>query len=39
MAIFMLKDGGTNSREFPDSFPRGPCEGFWWAFISMTTVG
>ncbi|XP_031563810.1 potassium voltage-gated channel subfamily B member 2-like, partial [Actinia tenebrosa] len=28
-----------NRKEFPRSFARGPWEGFWWAFISMTTVG
>ncbi|KAK3720744.1 hypothetical protein QZH41_014199, partial [Actinostola sp. cb2023] len=28
-----------NRDEFPMSFTRGSWEGFWWAFISMTTVG
>ncbi|EDO48754.1 predicted protein [Nematostella vectensis] len=28
-----------NKDEFPPSFVRGSYEGFWWAFISMTTVG
>lgn len=27
------------NEEFPLSFTRGSYEGFWWAFISMTTVG
>lgn len=28
-----------NSENFPSSFSKGTWEGFWWAFISMTTVG
>ena len=28
-----------NDEEFPRSFLIGWYEGFWWAFISMTTVG
>ncbi|XP_068679124.1 uncharacterized protein [Montipora foliosa] len=28
-----------NEEEFPRSFTRGTYEGFWWAFVSMTTVG
>ena len=28
-----------NPEEFPKSFPFGMFEGFWWSFISMTTVG
>lgn len=28
-----------NSENFPHTFTRGTWEGFWWAFISMTTVG
>lgn len=28
-----------NSRDFPGSFILGASEGFYWAFISMTTVG
>ena len=35
----MFKDNKWNEEEFPDSFPRGPFEGFWWAVVSMTTVG
>ncbi|KAK3715206.1 hypothetical protein QZH41_007816 [Actinostola sp. cb2023] len=29
----------NNPKEFPRSFTVGACEGFWWAFVSMTTVG
>ncbi|KAJ7333696.1 hypothetical protein OS493_015779 [Desmophyllum pertusum] len=29
----------VKNEEFPMSFTRGSYEGFWWAFISMTTVG
>ena len=28
-----------NEEEFPRSFSKGAYEGFWWAFVSMTTVG
>lgn len=28
-----------NEEEFPRSFTKGAYEGFWWAFVSMTTVG
>jgi len=28
-----------NEEEFPRSFTKGCYEGFWWAFVSMTTVG
>ncbi|KAL9964497.1 hypothetical protein ACROYT_G028146 [Oculina patagonica] len=28
-----------NSEEFPRSFIKGSWDGFWWSFISMTTVG
>lgn len=29
----------TNAEEFPRPFIRGMFEGFWWAIITMTTVG
>ena len=32
-------DTWFNEDDFPHRFPRGPFEGFWWAFVSMTTVG
>eukprot|EP00111_Clytia_hemisphaerica_P003707 TCONS_00010636-protein len=38
VAIWLL-DTKWNESEFPNTFPRGPFEGFWWAFVSMTTVG
>lgn len=28
-----------NEEQFPRSFTRGIYEGFWWSFVSMTTVG
>ncbi|XP_032231243.2 uncharacterized protein LOC116614398 [Nematostella vectensis] len=28
-----------NCEEFPRNFTKGSWEGFWWAFVSMTTVG
>ena len=39
MQCFYLQDTGMNTEEFPRGFIRGCFEGFWWAFISMTTVG
>ncbi|XP_032235133.2 uncharacterized protein LOC5510092 isoform X2 [Nematostella vectensis] len=32
-------DTSKNPKDFPRSFVHGACEGFWWAFVSMTTVG
>ncbi|EDO26354.1 predicted protein, partial [Nematostella vectensis] len=32
-------DHGSNTEEFPDFFPLGVFEGFWWAAVTMTTVG
>ncbi|KAL9981362.1 hypothetical protein ACROYT_G010055, partial [Oculina patagonica] len=29
----------TNQQDFPSSFGRGSSEGFWWALVTMTTVG
>ena len=37
--VIWVLDTWCNEDEFPQSFPRGPFEGFWWAFVSMTTVG
>lgn len=34
-----LLDTWFNEKEFPRDFFRGSWEGFWWAFVSMTTVG
>ncbi|KXJ08446.1 uncharacterized protein LOC110248867 [Exaiptasia diaphana] len=28
-----------NPDDFPNSFGKGASEGFWWAFVTMTTVG
>jgi len=32
-------DTRYNPDEFPRSFVKGSGEGFWWAFVTMTTVG
>lgn len=37
--IMWALDSYWNPEEFPHSFFRGTWEGFWWAFVSMTTVG
>jgi len=37
--VVWVLDTWFNHEEFPTSFPRGPFEGFWCAFVSMTTVG
>lgn len=34
-----MKDVTTNLEEFPPIFYKGAGEGFWWAFITMTTLG
>ena len=34
-----FQDMWRNKEHFPRSFPQGPAEGFWWAYVSMTTVG
>ena len=35
----LFQDTWYNPDEFPRKFPKGPMEGVWWAFVSMTTVG
>lgn len=37
--IIWLLDRLKNPDEFPRSFINGTWEGFWWAFVTMTTVG
>ena len=37
--ICWLLEKGTNSEQFPHSFPSGIWQGFWWSIVSMTTVG
>ena len=37
--IPLLQDSRFNQDEFPPAFIEGVGEGFWWSFISMTTVG
>lgn len=37
--IGWLLETRSNKEEFPREFLSGWFEGFWWAFISMTTVG
>ncbi|XP_068674888.1 uncharacterized protein [Montipora foliosa] len=38
-AFLWFLDTWYNEQEFPRTFFRGSWEGFWWAFVSMTTVG
>lgn len=37
--VAWILDTRQNTEEFPLSFVQGSWEGFWWAFVSMTTVG
>ncbi|XP_028392974.1 uncharacterized protein LOC114517441 isoform X2 [Dendronephthya gigantea] len=37
--IMWCLESKKNTKDFPESYSRGTGEGFWWAFISMTTVG
>ena len=37
--IAWFMEMSTNGKEFPPSFYIGLYEGFWWSFVSMTTVG
>ena len=37
--VMWVLDMWINEGEFPRSFIRGSFEGFWWAFVSMTSVG
>ncbi|CAH3164520.1 unnamed protein product, partial [Porites evermanni] len=37
--IVWFLDSKFNPEEFPLSFLKGVGEGFWWSYISMTTVG
>lgn len=39
MPVIYLQDSYWNPDQFPSSFFKGAWEGFWWAFVSMTTVG
>ena len=34
-----LQEYHVRNEDFPLTFKRGFCEGFWWAFISITTIG
>ena len=34
-----LQDRRKNPMDFPPSFIKGAWQGFWWAFVTMTTVG
>ena len=34
-----LQEYHIRNEDFPLTFKRGSSEGFWWAFISVTTVG
>ncbi|XP_022800571.1 uncharacterized protein LOC111338361 [Stylophora pistillata] len=37
--IMWILESVENRDQFPRSITRGPGEGFWWAFVTMTTVG
>lgn len=37
--LIYFQETKTNPDNFPPTFMTGTWEGFWWAFISMTTVG
>uniref|UniRef100_A0A7M5XA46 Uncharacterized protein n=2 Tax=Clytia hemisphaerica TaxID=252671 RepID=A0A7M5XA46_9CNID len=37
--IIWISDQWSNEEHFPKDFPKGAFEGFWWAYVSMTTVG
>lgn len=37
--IIWFLDHASNPGEFPPPFLRGSWEGFWWALVTMTTVG
>ncbi|XP_067028196.1 uncharacterized protein [Acropora muricata] len=37
--IVWFLDSRDNEEQFPRPFLKGAGEGFWWSFISMTTVG
>jgi hypothetical protein len=37
--IFSFQEHWSNAEEFPRPFIRGVFEGFWWAVVTMTTVG
>ncbi|XP_067043929.1 uncharacterized protein [Acropora muricata] len=37
--VIWLVERKDNYDQFPKTFLRGTFEGFWWAFITMTTVG
>ncbi|RMX38411.1 hypothetical protein pdam_00011830 [Pocillopora damicornis] len=37
--VIWLFERKENTEQFPESFSHGVFEGFWWAFITMTTVG
>lgn len=38
-AVIWILDTWWNEEEFPRTFLKGVYEGFWWSFVSMTTVG
>ncbi|KAL9950407.1 hypothetical protein ACROYT_G042895 [Oculina patagonica] len=37
--IIWFLDSKENSEQFPHQFIKGAGQGFWWSFVSMTTVG
>lgn len=37
--VIWVLDSRANPKDFPQYFVPGMWDGFWWAFVSMTTVG
>ncbi|EDO40030.1 predicted protein [Nematostella vectensis] len=37
--IIWFLERKENPKQFPEAFSTGVFEGFWWAFVTMTTVG
>lgn len=38
-SLSLLKDSRTNAKEFGGPSYQGAFDGFWWAFVTMSTVG
>ena len=38
-SVSLSQDSSHNPDEFPRRFNRGAFEGFWWAIVTITTIG